>query len=581
MKNDRERMITKPDQLGSYFKMEWVSLLFVTASGLFYNVGMIAGPYFEGKLAQCLLDIMTKKKTVRDMAFLVALYMGTIVFVQGMRCVKRFYVRRFANNVSFSMRHVLFGNLVRKSKRELEASSMGDIMTRAIADVDACVEGMRKFTTEVFDTGVVLVAYLVMLFVYDWRLTLLSCMFTPVAYLIAEKLKKTVMTFHAVNKEKAGELNNVTIDRISNALLYRVTGREKNRDQAYEGVVREYEKSAVRANVWENTMQPVYHLITMVGGVFILFIGAENVMGNGFTKWDIAAFTTYLSCFSKMALKSSKAAKLFNAVQKAEVSWKRIKPWIRPVKKEKVKEAKEISALSFQDVSVYYEPGKPLFSNLSFGAKKGEIIGITGRIGCGKTALLHAILGEASYDGNMFAGERNLRELSEQERAAICTYMGHEPELLSGSIRDNILFGEEGDCEALLKRVCLYEEVSQMPDGIDTLVGNGGISLSGGQQARVALARTLFHAGDLVILDDPFSALDKQTEREIMQYIEEFAADKIVLLFSHRLSLFPKLSKVVWLGEQCMMGTHDEMMEKCPDYRTVFEIQMGGASHEE
>lgn len=142
----------------------------VTVSGLIYNLGLVVGPWFEGQLAQCLLGILNGNETLAAMVALCAGYLIAIAVVQGSRFIKRLYVRKFANNINRSMKQVLYANLVRKDKAELEQAGTGTLMTKAISDVDACAEGMRKFTTEIFDTGIALLAYAVMLLGYDWRL---------------------------------------------------------------------------------------------------------------------------------------------------------------------------------------------------------------------------------------------------------------------------------------------------------------------------------------------------------------------------------------------------------------------------
>ena len=188
----RNKTAFSPDRVGSYFRMEWRALALVTASGLIYNVGLLAGPWFEGRLAQCLADILGGSATAAKMAMLVIAYIAVTLAVQAARFIKRFYVRRFANNINRKMKGVLYANLVREPRSSIEREGAGDVMTKAISDVDDCVEGMRKFTTEIFDTGVALVGYAVMLLIYDWRLALLSLIFTPVTYLCAARMKKPV-----------------------------------------------------------------------------------------------------------------------------------------------------------------------------------------------------------------------------------------------------------------------------------------------------------------------------------------------------------------------------------------------------
>ena len=144
--------------------MEWLSLALVTASGLIYNVGLLATPWFEGWLTQCLADILGGNETAAQMAVLVLAYIAVTLLVQAARFIKRFYVRRFANNINRRMKGILYANLVRRSRASLEQEGAGELMTKAISDVDDCVEGMRKFTTEIFDTGLPLTFLAVLLY---------------------------------------------------------------------------------------------------------------------------------------------------------------------------------------------------------------------------------------------------------------------------------------------------------------------------------------------------------------------------------------------------------------------------------
>ena len=577
--------VTEPNRILSYFKLELWPLTLVTVSGILYNVGMLAGPYFEGLLAQRLLDIINGYKDLYSMIRLAIIYLVVIFIVQLMRSIKRFYVRRFANNTSRNMRHMLYNSLVNMSKDELELEGLGAVMTKAIADVDACVEGMRKFTTEVFDTGVVLVAYISLLLFYDWRLTLISCIFTPMAYIIAERLKTRITRYNAEYKKSADRLNNATMDRISNAITYRIYGSEQNYDIAYESHLKDYEKHAVSANIWENTMQPLYNIISMSGAVLIIYFGAKNVLGTGWTNWNIAAFTTFLSAFTKMAFKSSKAAKLFNSVQKAQVSWARIKPLMKEYVEPNTQTSIDFSQpvkLVVSNLSLRRPGSSWILKDISFSAYPGQIIGVTGSIACGKSTLGKAFIGEIPYDGSIRVWERELSGLSDYERSRLISYMGHESELMSDSIKENISLGEQRDITPYLQAVCFDEEVAQMPQGTSTSVGSSGIRLSGGQQARTALARTLYNAQQILILDDPFSAVDRITEKEIFKNLHVLAKDKIVIIISHRLYMFPTFDKVLFLDNGTgIFSTHEELMRENGAYARLYNTQMKGSEQNE
>lgn len=562
----------KADRILSYFKEEWKVLLIITVSGLIYNLGLLFGPWLEGKMAGCLIDILAKNAVYKDMVILVTAYVISIGVVQVSRYIKRFYVRRFANNVNRRMKKILYGTLVLKSRTELEGEGMGDIMTKAILDVDDCAEGMRKFTTEIFDTGVALAAYAGMLLVYDVRLALIAMIFPPISYIIAEKMKVIVQKTGAAYKKQSGILSNATLDRASNAITYRVYGREVNRKNAYENNLAEYEKSAIYANIWNSSLTPLYRIISMMGILFILYFGSRNVLGTGWRTWDIAAFTTFLACFIKLSDKSSKAAKLFNAVHKAQVSWKRIKPLMVIQAKDTDCKNQTSGRLEVQNLSFTYPDGKNVYNDISFTAEPGQIIGVTGPVASGKSTFGKTFLCEYPYEGSIRYNGCELKNAADNVRTGIISYLGHDPELFNDSIKNNILLGDNKDVNEYLKAVCIDKEVEAMEQGADTLIGSGGVRLSGGQAQRIALARTLCHKKPVFILDDPFSALDKNTEEQIYNNIRKMTAGSIVIILSHRLYMFPKLDKVIWLDEgSARVGAHDELMSECMAYRQLYD----------
>ena len=590
MKTNRKSAEFQPNRVLSYFKAEWRALLIVTVSGLIYNIGLLTEPWFEGTMTGYLVEILKGTGQFSGMLMLVISFAVVTAVVQVSRYVKRFYVRRFANNVNRRMKETLYGSLVKKSRASLREEGEGNIMTKAILDVDDCVEGMRKFTTEIFDTGVALTAYLCMLLWYDWRLTILCMLFPPISYVTAEKMKKVIQKAGAAYKEQSGRLSTATLDRAENAMTYRVFGLEKKRQAVYEENLTSYEKAAVKANIWNAAMPPIYRIISMAGVFFILYFGQKNVLGTGWQAWSIASFTTFLVCFVKLSVKSSSAAKLFNAVHKAQVSWNRIKPLLPQEEENKTDEVKvkktPVEALKVKHLSFTYPDGKKILDDISFSAKKGQIIGITGAVACGKSTLGKAFLCEYPYEGHITVDGAELQNMEQSVRTGIVGYLGHDPELFNDSVENNVLLGDSKNSDTYLNSACIKQEVAEMTDGKNTLIGSGGTYLSGGQAKRLAFARTLCHDKPILILDDPFSALDKNTEKQAFVNLQALAKDSIVLLISHRLYLFPEMDGVIWMENgKAVTGTHEELLKIVPEYKSLYTSQVhtaenGGAEHD-
>ena len=168
--------------------------------------------------------------------------------------------------------------------------------------------------------------------------------------------------------------------------------------------------------------------------------------------------------------------------------------------------------------------------------------------------------------------------MEEEKRTGIIGYLGHDPELFHDTVANNVSLGAGKDIKPYLAAVCLDQDLQTMEDGAQTIIGNDGVRLSGGQAQRLALARTLYHKKPLLILDDPFSALDRNTEREAFAHLRELTTDSIVLLISHRLYLFPQMDQVIWMeGGKTVNGSHEELLKKVPEYARLYEVQEGGA----
>lgn len=555
----------KNKNIWNYILKEKKYLFLITITGLIYNVGLLAGPYFEGQLAGCLIDISKNLKTSNNMIQLSIIYVGIILFVQFARFLKRYFVRKFGNDINRNLKMDVYKHFVYDTSNNENA---GSIMTKAISDADACSEGIRKFTTEVFDTGIALVSYIMMLVLYDAKLTCFVIIFQVISYLIANKLGPVVAKNASNAKKSAERLNTSTLDRLHLAITYRIYGEESNMHEVYEKDLQDYEDKIVRSNILETSLKPLYEIISMTGIIFIIYFGSKRVMNN---LWDIAIFTTYISCFTKMAVKSSNAAKLFNAVQKAKVSWDRIYPIIENEHEEKNRKPLDVNTVEVSNLSYAYDE-RIIFSNVSFQAKKGDIIGITGEIASGKSTLGKVFLENSHYQGKILVNKKQLKDI--EKDYAVTSYMGHNLELFDDTIENNIKFGKEGNILPVLDIVSMKEEVETFPDGIYTRLLEGGIKLSGGQQSRIALARTLYHARGIIILDDPFSACDKNTEKEIYENIRREYKDSIIFFISHRLSLFDQMDQILFIDNQSVKaGTHQELLKNNEKYKHLYFLQ--------
>ncbi len=309
-------------------------------------------------------------------------------------------------------------------------------------------------------------------------------------------------------------------------------------------------------NVWQSALPPLYLVVSNLSVLFILWFGAKkNVLGTGWRAWDIAAITTFLSCFVKMATKSSKAAKLFNAVQRAEVSWKRIKPLMKTPEELAPLQIRPGKRWKRRTSPLPMRAGRTSFRPVLCGAA-GEIIGVTGPVACGKSTLGCVFLSERPYGGSVRIGGKELKDFAPQGDCGTIGYLGHDPELWNDTVEANVLCGDEGDAMQWLKMTALDDEVRAMEQGLQTVVGSSGVRLSGGQAQRLALARTLAHPRPVLVLDDPFSALDRGRRMRCLPAQGICEKTKVVLLISHRLYHFPEMNRVIFMADGAVTIRH-------------------------
>jgi ABC-type multidrug transport system fused ATPase/permease subunit len=573
--------ISEPKKLTSYWLSEWPLCLAIAFTGLLYNAGMLVSPYFEGRL----VDAIEGGSSYSDVVILLGIFILSMALVLTARALKRYTVRRFANNTSTSMRRILENNLLR---RPLGDHDVGTALSKLIGDVDLVVEGMRKLTTELFDTVLMFVFYIAYLLLFDWAMTLYALIPVFLAVLLSFLMRHAIYKANAEARKCAGKLSQFTYDAFDNAMTYRLYGRDEDHEKEYDALLKEYEKKNVRAAILTDTMVPLANLVALLGLIPIFLIAPSKIVLSSplsasipnvlLPNWTLGALTSYLTTFVLMASKASKTAKLFGSIEKGLASWKRIKPLIQPYEPypEAVVVAQD-SELILKDFSLSLD-GKKLIGPLNLRAKKGEIIGLTGQVASGKSAFLKALMGVLPYEGSAILFGKELRDYTPEERAGTILLMPHQNELFTSTIEENIAYEGKESVLPYLEDVSFTEDLKAMPLLEKTMVGNEGLKLSGGQQERLALARSLYHAKSLLLLDDPFASVDPKTEGAILSSLRERTKDSLVILVSHRLGAFKDLDQVVVFRPEKSpeVGSEKELLKSSVTYQSLYAHQKKG-----
>ncbi len=545
--------------------------------GICYNTVVVFGAIFLGKTLDAANSVYHNQAPLSVFYYDLAMFIITTLFFQFSRYFKRYYMRAIVNRMKCDMRSGLLSQVFEMPMISLSKETVGDMMSRTVGDVDQVGQSVQTTITEMWDTALLMASYLVACFIYDPTITLLAVIPVPLTILLAEFMRHPLYSLFLKSRKAASRINVHLQHNVTGIALLRLFGLEDMDRRKFKELLKEQLKWNVWANGLRNGMMPVYDLLATCGIIVVIGLGGKYVMTE---KWTIGMFTAYLSMFTAMAVRTHQAAKVFNTWHGAKASWDRIKeklssetevPSGKAVYKKTTEYSVEVKNLSFK----YPFTDETFLNDISFAVKPGEIYGFTGSVGSGKSALAAALSGLFPYGGEVFINGISLNELGE-ERSKHLAYMDAEHFVFSDDIAFNITL--ERDIYNLHKSLDIAElsaDIEHFSDGVETRVMERGVRVSGGQRQRLSLARAWHSNAEILILDDPFSAIDVTMEQKIMNNIKSNLGNKTILLFSHRLSTFPHVDKVLVLDKGCIreQGTHDELIKYGGLYKDIFSAQ--------
>lgn len=563
---DKERLL-------SYIMKYHRQFLITAISGIFFNSAIVLGPIFQGKL----LDVAANSSNVKGIIKVGFEFVGVTLAFQIARFFKRYFVRDMANRMSGDMRVGIMESILYKDLNILEKQKIGDMMSTTIGDVDIVVEAVRKTITELWDTWVLMAAYWIALMYYDHKITLIATIPIPLVIVLTQLMKKTVHS-HSKEARKATSKTTTQIRKmISEVNILRLYGREEAEIGRLEKKLSKQANKNVTVNILKNGLAPIYSALASIGIIVVIFLGGNKVVDG---SWTIGIFTAYIAMFIALATRTTTAAKVFNIQQGAEASWDRVLGLMdneNPMFFNKIDSLKPgdiyVENLSFK----YPNNDEYAIKDISFKASSGMIVGITGSVGSGKSALALALTGLYDYEGKILLDNVNLNDIDYEQNLATITYMEHDPFLFSDTLKNNITWNDKNDekLDKVLTIASLKQDIESFENSIDIQVGEKGVKVSGGQKQRIALARALYKDASIVILDNPFSAVDINTEAKIIKNLRENIGDRIIFIFSHRLDVFKYTDMVLVLdkGKIVQKGSHDELISGDGIYSKIIDSQ--------
>jgi ATP-binding cassette subfamily B protein len=489
------------------------------------------------------------------------------------------------------LRGRLLAHLTRMMPGFFQRNSTGQLMALATNDILAIGQtagyGVMTLVNTLVGASVVVV---MMISLVSYKLMIAALIPLPLLAVVISKLGKKVRTRFLDAQASFGKMNDHALESISGIRVIRSYVQENNDLEAFDKVTSEVRDKNKRVSILNALFQPVISLIVGVSYSIGIGYGSYLVFQDEISLGQLISFNIYLGMLIWPMISFGE---FINVLQRGSASADRLdtaltqKPDLQDADKPTavdVPESIEMKQLTF----TYPTASGPSLDHVSFRLERGQTLGIVGKTGSGKSTLLKQLLRQYPVDREklMIAGVP-VEQIAIDQMKRWIAYVPQEHLLLSKSIRDNIALGKPDaspdEIARAIQMASFTEDIAQMPEGLETIVGENGVMLSGGQKQRLAIARALLIDSEILLLDDSLSAVDARTESRILHHIRLERAGKTTLISTHRLSA---VSHADWIsvlndGRIIEEGTHDELMLFGGWYKEQWERQQMEASLEE
>ena len=510
----------------------------------------------------------------------------TIIIIAGLAmAVLRYGWRNLlmgsARDVEKGIRNDLFRHILALDMTYYDTVKTGDIMAHATSDITHIRMAFGFGIIAMVDTILLGSATLAIMIFTSPKLTALAMIPMPFLIIVTRLLGKKMHAFHQTAQESYSKLTELVRESFFGIRIIKVFNFETLIGNKVEKASTDYFNKNMKRAFITVLLKPLLGLFFNISTLVTIFYGGFLVMKHAITPGDLVAFLQYLGLLAWPVIAIGWMTNLF---ERGMASLNRINILLDAVPDVKSPDTPVIPLkvhgdIVLKDISFAYEQGKTILSHINLEISRGKRIGIIGPPGSGKTSLVQLIprlynagSGKVLMDG-LDINLMDIDFLREQ-----IAFMPQESFLFSGTIRENILMGKDVD-DARLERIihiCSLEQtLEKMAEGLDTIVGERGITLSGGQKQRIALARTLMLDKPVIILDDPISQMDTQTASKVILKINQMNLNAAFIIISHRISALSSCDTVYILknGEIKNSGTHEELIEKDDFYKDACMIQ--------
>ena len=520
---------------------------------------------------------LTNKYWLINVIYLVS----AALIMYGLRYVWRLYIFGTAYNLGRLLRFRLFQHFTKMSPSFYQKYRTGDLMAHATNDINAVVMVAGGGVMSAVDASITaLVTLGTMVLLISPKLSFIAILPLPfMAYAVNKLGEKNYESFKEA-QESFSDLNSKVQENASGVRVTKSFGYGNDEIESFKEINKKVFIKNITASKYNALFNPMVLVFVGFSYTLTLIFGGIFISNGEMTVGELVTFVTYLDM---LVWPLQAIGWLYNIGQRGDVSYGRIEKLL--AEESSVKEmAKEglvaVNGRLEYNIDNFSYLDKSTLSEIKFSIEKGQTLGIVGVTGSGKTTLLKLLLREYDVvDGEILLNGENIKNYKLKDLRSLIGYVPQDQVLFAMSIKENIRFADPSysneRVEEVTKLCGLYDDVKNMPDGLDTIIGERGVSLSGGQKQRIAMSRALIMDPDILILDDSLSAVDAKTENLILENLRKERKGKTTIITAHRLSAIVHADLIIVMdnGKIIERGTHDELLAQNGWYKETYSSQ--------
>ena len=566
----------------SYLRPYWKQLLLILVCIAFSSLLALYPNVLTGRI----VDALAEKQGVDILIKLILLSLGVTIGSSLIGVGQNYLNSWIAQHITFDMRNKMYAHLQQMSQRFFTTNNQGDIITRMTSDIGGVQSVITGTFTSILSNSITLIAALAVMYQRNWMLATLGVLVIPLFVLPSRRAGKTRWKLTRESQACSDEINGILNETlsVSGQMLVKLFGKEQYEYDRYKDA----NSRMIRLNIKESMAGRWFFMVisvfSSIGPMLLYLVGGILMMqyGQDLTVGDITVMVSLLGRMYGPV----------NQLLNIQVEWIRsmalftriFEYFDLPVEIQNAPDAVTPSSadgsVAFQHVNFSYDPERQILHDVSFSLRAGHSIAIVGPSGSGKSTIINLI--PRLYDcqeGAVLFGGTDVKKLDLSFLRRNVGIVSQETYLFNGTIRENLLYAKpdatEEELIAACKKANIYDFVQKQELGLDAMVGNRGLKLSGGEKQRLSIARVLLKDPALLIFDEATSALDSISEAKIQEAIEPIIQTRTSILIAHRLSTILAADEILVVkdGRIVERGEHAQLVKAGGVYTELYETQ--------